>query len=269
MSKEKNKGGVVTVILVSTLLAFAAVCAFKVIPQLIENWKSRDAYDGMRSSVMTDEQEGEIAVSALSADPVENKYLHIDWEKLKDTGTMAWIELDDINYPVMYKKGDNDYYLHHLSDDTYNDSGSIFIQGQSSPYFTDRNTFIYGHNMLNHTMFSDLKRYLSPEHKDHEIKIYLPDGTVHIYKIFAAISCETGTEPYRYLYNSDEEYLKYQETVLSLSQYETGAKPDKNAKLVSLSTCDGYTGTTHRSLLIGREEKTEKVQKAASWYTPS
>lgn len=52
--------------------------------------------------------------------------------------------------------------------------------------FSGRNTFIYGHNMKNGSMFAQLLKYKDDSfYKEHPyFYIYTPDGKVRTYEIF-------------------------------------------------------------------------------------
>ena len=43
--------------------------------------------------------------------------------------------------------GDNEYYLTHLADGTYNRNGCLFVDCENAFDFSDDNTLIYGHHM--------------------------------------------------------------------------------------------------------------------------
>ncbi len=81
------------------------------------------------------------------------------------------------DYPIMHTK-DNEFYLSHLYDGSYNSNRSIFIDYRNSGIFTDDNTVIYGHNMKNGEMFQGLNEYKYQEfYKIHPtITIYTPNG---------------------------------------------------------------------------------------------
>ncbi len=75
---------------------------------------------------------------------------------------MAWIYLGEANidYPVMYRA--KDYYLRRDFYKNYSISGTPFFdKGTPLRHYDDKSkiNIIYGHNMRNGTMFSNLKMY--------------------------------------------------------------------------------------------------------------
>lgn len=85
------------------------------------------------------------------------------WSHLKSINEdiIAWLILDNtsIDYPVV--KGDNNQeYLRHNYYKNYSLSGSIFLDYRNNSQFNDNISIIYGHNMNNNTMFSELSNYL-------------------------------------------------------------------------------------------------------------
>ena len=86
----------------------------------------------------------------------------VDFESLRESGPdiIGWLNLPDtvINYPVT-QTDDNEYYLHHLYDGTYNKVGCLFADYENKADFSDRNTIIYGHNMRDGSMFAVLNEY--------------------------------------------------------------------------------------------------------------
>ena len=92
----------------------------------------------------------------------------------------------EISYPVVRGK-DNDYYLHHTYEGTENTSGCIFIDSGCAKDMGDYNTFIYGHNMKNGSMFGSLKKLLtdpSPIVDNPYIYFYTEDG-VYAYRTYS------------------------------------------------------------------------------------
>ena len=72
----------------------------------------------------------------------------------------AWLYCPDtvIDYPVM-KADDYSYYLKHLPDGTHNANGTLFLDYNCAPDFSDSLSVIYGHKMKSGKMFGSLEGY--------------------------------------------------------------------------------------------------------------
>ena len=73
---------------------------------------------------------------------------------------IGWLSIDgtNISYPVMHTPSDPQKYLRRNFYGKYSQSGVPFLDGRCDLQST--NLIIYGHNMKNGTMFSDLKKYM-------------------------------------------------------------------------------------------------------------
>ncbi len=73
---------------------------------------------------------------------------------------IGWLSINgtNISYPVMYSPSEPQKYLRRNFYGKYSQSGVPFLDGRCDIRST--NLIIYGHNMKNGTMFSDLKRYV-------------------------------------------------------------------------------------------------------------
>ena len=100
----------------------------------------------------------------------------VDWEGLREVNTdvYAWITVPGtvIDYPILQHATDNTYYLYYNIDGSYGYPGCIYTENLNSKDFTDNNTVIYGHNMKDGTMFTDLlktdiRKYLFIHRKQH------------------------------------------------------------------------------------------------------
>ena len=182
--------------------------------------------------------------------------VEIDFDSLHDINpdVVGWILIPalDLSYPVM-QGTDNDYYLHHTLEGTENASGSIFLDSESRPDLEDRNTFCYGHNMRNLSMFGSLKRFRQEEglcDSDPYFYLFTP-GNGYKYHIFAYYVTKVGSQTYFNMY-TDEQYDEYIEYVDSVSEYENGRLVDLSdrERLVTLSTCSG-SHSTNRMIVQG------------------
>lgn len=158
----------------------------------------------------------------------------IDWNYLKSVNSdiIAWIEIEgtSINYPILKDK--DLYYMNHNFEKKYSKSGSIFIQEQNP--FETIETIIYGHNMRNDSMFSNLTKYINKEYFENhlKIKIYTPENSYEG-KIFSAYSIGIKQEENNIEKLSDIEKIEYYKNA---SKYKI--ETDKNIeKIVKLSTC--------------------------------
>ena len=92
----------------------------------------------------------------------EENLPEIDFDGLRamNGDIVAWIQIPGIgvDYPVVQGK-DNEHYLHYTFDGKANKAGSIFLDYRNRADFTDSKVILYGHNMKDGSMFSNLKKY--------------------------------------------------------------------------------------------------------------
>lgn len=182
--------------------------------------------------------------------------LKVDFHKLKriNKDVVAWIQFDEpkkISYPIV-KGEDNDKYLKTTFEGKQNSAGTIFMDMIHAGDFSDRNTFIYGHNMKNGSMFGQLRKFKTKDYyeKNPYFYIYTPDGKEVKYQIFAVCIVEDTSRSYTRFYNSDEEYLDYLKYLKKIARYDTGVELTADSKIVSLSTCTNVS-ETQRLLVHG------------------
>ena len=98
-----------------------------------------------------------------SADPTEQPVAGHNIQALiaENADCIGWLSIDgtSISYPVMYTPSEPQKYLRRSFYGKYSQSGVPFLDGRCST--VGGNLIIYGHNMKNGTMFSDLKKYLN------------------------------------------------------------------------------------------------------------
>lgn len=228
---KKNKEIIRKIILIICVCIFL-YSSYSLLSIFYEYYQIDQSNSSLRAQlIITDEKKDD-----------EKKYLIIDWEGLlkKNPDVIAWIDIPDtnINYPVL--KGEtNDTYLRHDINRKYTIAGSIFVDYRNDAGFTDLNTVIYGHNMKNDSMFSDILKYLSPEFvQEHpNIYIYLPNGTVSKYKIVSGHKIQ-ATDP---LYNTAVQDIKeYYKAMLLGSVFNVDFDQEAQNPVITLSTCATY-----------------------------
>ena len=100
-----------------------------------------------------------------SAEPTEQPVAGHNIQALiaENADCIGWLSIDgtSISYPVMYTPSEPQKYLRRNFYGKYSQSGVPFLDGRCDIQST--NLIIYGHNMRNGTMFSDLKKYLNTD----------------------------------------------------------------------------------------------------------
>ncbi len=185
----------------------------------------------------------------LSAEPESVVQIPVDFQELQkqNADIYAWIRIPDtpIDYPILQKIEEDDYYLNRTVDGKEGLPGSIMTEYSYNPTaFRDPVTVVYGHNMLNDSFFSHLVDYQDPDFREaHKtIEIYTSDH-IYTYQVFAAVTydnrhildtydCDTK-EGYQAFLNSLSE-LRYMPTWI-----EEPLTVTTDDRIIVLSTCNG------------------------------
>ncbi len=254
----RRKTNVASTIVLVIAIGVFVFSAYKLIGIYTEYRKGDKEYDHIAEEVIetqisenseqTKEEEGEPAKVHTT--------LKVDFDKLRKTNgdVVGWIQFDEpkkINYPIV-KGSDNDKYLTRTFEGKKNSSGSIFMDAGNEGDFSDSNTFVYGHNMKNGSMFGQLRKFKTKEYCEQNpyFYIYTPDGKEVKYQIFAVCIVEDTSKSYTRFFNSDEEYLDYLDYIKSVARFDTGVEVNAESQIVSLSTCTNVT-ETQRLLVHG------------------
>jgi sortase B len=182
--------------------------------------------------------------------------LDIDFDYLtnENEDIKAWIYCPDtvINYPVLQAQ-DNEFYLHRLTNKTYNSAGSLFIDCKNSPDFSDYLTIIYGHHMKNGSMFGGISNYKKQEYYDEHPKLYLATPELsYTVDLIAGFVTDAVSETYIIPENVDErdEFLS---AAIKKSTFDADMEISdlsEDDRLVMLSTCS-YEYENARFVVIG------------------
>ena len=177
----------------------------------------------------------------------------VDFAQLQNINpeVIGWIRVGSviISYPVAQAK-DNDYYLHRTFKKVDNFAGCIFENCNNSPFFTDQNTIIYGHNMKNGSMFGQLKKFKEQETFDKNPYFWMfTKDFIYQYRIFSSSIVSKIGDPYITRF-SDEDFQKFIEKSISSSEIKCGdVSVTTDDRIMTLSTCTGDDAT--RRILQG------------------
>lgn len=125
-----------------------------------------------------------------------------------NTDCIGWLSIDgtNISYPVMYTPHDPQKYLRRNFYGKYSQSGVPFLDGRCDLQST--NLIIYGHNMKNGTMFSDLKKYLNTDflNAHRTVRLETADG-VQTFIVTEALKTNTSDAWYDRIAAEDDRHL--------------------------------------------------------------
>lgn len=262
-SRNTPKRKVVGIAVVSLCGLLALGSGFLMVRDLNQYSESAGAYKDIASHVELPEQteapeEDNTETEPAGEDP-SVVLPAVDFEALRETGPdiIGWLTLPDtaMNYPVT-QTDDNEYYLHHLYDGTYNKTGCLFADYENQEDFSDRNTIIYGHNMRDGSMFATLNEYDEQSYFDGHPQMYLvtPGGgyVVEIFTAFVAKPSESGsdTSPWRLNWKDDGAYTTWLSEMAGRSVIETDVTVTSSDKVLTLSTCT--PGGASRFIVMGK-----------------
>lgn len=163
---------------------------FQIIADLVETPTIPDETD---STAETDEKKTETNSTRNIAPVLE-----------QNADCIGWIFIDgtNINYPVMHTPDNPQKYLRLSFEKKYSQSGVPFLDGRCN--LQDGNLIIYGHNMKNGTMFSDLKKYLDTAYREaHKmIEFQTADG-VFLFEVTDVIRTNISDERYNQINSTD------------------------------------------------------------------
>lgn len=266
-NKHTTKKKSIRSILLPIFVIGFIVCLVIVVKDKLTQKKAEDAYEDMQSSVTeevttetgtieavadtadtTEVTTEEVKVDKLAELGIEIPEKNLDWDALhaENDDIYAWIYIPDTNidYPILQHKTEQDFYLDHNVDGSAGYPGCIYTQLYNSKDFTDFTTMIYGHDMLNGTMFQNLHNYEDSKFfAEHPyIYIYTPEKTF-VYQVFAAVTFHGFNVLLSYDMNETHGRAAYINDIRDChamsDQYDDSITVNTESHIVSLSTCIG------------------------------
>ncbi len=248
---EKKRKPILSNIILIIAIAVFCISGYKLYGIFSEYRKGEKEYDKLNDEIVSVEvqEESEIPEDPEDSEETEQekKVVVINFEELlrMNPDTVGWLRFDEpaqISYPLV-RAEDNDKYLHRTFEGKKNSAGAIFVDADNAGDFSDRNTFIHGHNMKNGSMFGQLRKYKSQSFckENPYFYIHTPDGKVSTYQVFAVCVVKDTSESYNKWYNTDQEFLDYIEHIQGIAKYPVDVEVKVDSKIVSLSTCTNVT----------------------------
>lgn len=239
---RREKADIVYRIIFLVALAVFIFAAVRLIQYGITYWRGSHEYDGLQQYITQSK------VDAPEGTEAGEQEFSVDFQGLKELNPdcIGWIRFEniDISYPIMQGE-DNEYYLHHTFEGQEITAASIFMDCSNAPDFSDDNTFIYGHNMKDKTMFGKLNNYSDEDfYKENSyFYIYTPEYTYR-YDIFSCYLAAVAEEEDSFYtqFGSKEDFQHFIDNVMERSEYDTGVTVTSDDHVITLMTCNkaGY-----------------------------
>ena len=170
--------------------------------------------------------------------------------KAKNPDVVAWFYVPgtSVNYPILYREADNEYYLRRDIDGKEGSYDGVFLDGDDAPDFSKLQNLMYGHHMKNGTMFTPLvnfkKKNFFEEHQ--RLYLYTPDHT-YILKPLASLYTDAGEDKRRIEFSDRREFNAYVDQMTRACEFRN--LPEEGIdKLFSFVTCS-YEFSDARTIL--------------------
>lgn len=163
---------------------------------------------------------------------------------------VGWLTIPDttVDYPIVWTPNDPEHYLRRDLYGNYASGGTPFLDGRNVAQAEGQNLILYGHNMLDGTMFKPVLQYFTPNFQATHEDIYLElNGAQYHYQVIAALETNTRSPVYTYTDLSDAAKMESFRSTL-LEETGVGAVPQAEGYL-TLSTCNNQGGNS-RVLVI-------------------
>ena len=163
---------------------------------------------------------------------------------------VGWLTIPDtgIDYPIMWTPDDPEHYLRR---DFYGESasgGTPFLDGRNAAQAEGQNLILYGHNMMDGSMFKPLMNYLEPNFRETHKDIFLEiDGRQYHYEVLAVVETSVKSTLYTFTDLSDPaEESDFRAALLKETELEV---VHQAPGYLTLSTCNNGGGNS-RVLVI-------------------
>lgn len=192
--------------------------------------------------------------------PFQNVDLEALKEKNNDTIGFINIKNTNINYPIV-QTTNNDYYLNHAYDKSYNEAGWVFMDYRNNN-FNDFNTIIYGHGRLNKTVFGSLKDLLKDSWQSNKDNYTLTISSLtmnYVYQIFSIYTIDAESYYIKTEFDTNEDKQDWITEMNNRNASIIYSPANINDKIITLSTClnnDNGRVVVHAKLIKQQTKET-------------
>lgn len=176
-------------------------------------------------------------------DYIKLNILNVDFSELKkiNSRVKGWLQVKgtNVNYPFV-QADNNDFYINHSFDKTYNEAGWIFADYRNKLDGTDKHIIIYGHALLNKAMFGSLKLITEngwlKQEENFIIKMSSEKENT-LWQVFSVYHIPTTSDYLQTNFIDNDDFMNFIELIKERSVYDFETSVSENDKILTLSTC--------------------------------
>lgn len=248
--KWKN---IILILIIITSFITLLISIFNIIKWKIDsnkiNYEITNIQENINVEEIQDTENTEIIEPVIEV-PKENPYwdyinmnmINVDFNGLKRTNpdVVGWLKVNgtNINYPFV-QSSDNDYYLTHSFNKSYNGGGWVFLDYRNNGT-NNKNTIIYAHGRSNKTMFGTLKNVLNNgwlnNTNNYVIKISTETEN-SLWQIFSVYRIPTTSDYLQTNFNDETEYQNFLDMIKDRSSHNFDTNVASTDNILTLSTC--------------------------------
>ena len=248
--KWKN---IIPILIIITSIITLLISIFNIIKWKIDsdktNYEITNIQENINVEEIQDTENTEIIEPVIEV-PKENPYwdyinmnmINVDFNGLKKTNpdVVGWLKVNgtNINYPFV-QSSDNDYYLTHSFNKSYNGGGWVFLDYRNNGT-NNKNTIIYAHGRSDKTMFGTLKNVLNNgwlnNTNNYVIKISTETEN-SLWQIFSVYRIPTTSDYLQTNFNDETEYQNFLDMIKDRSSHNFDTNVASTDNILTLSTC--------------------------------
>lgn len=176
-------------------------------------------------------------------DYIKMNLIDVNFNDLKamNKDTKGWIQVNatNVNYPFV-QADNNDYYLNHSFDKSWNGAGWVFLDYRNNIYGEDKNTIIYAHGRSDNTLFGTLKYVVKDwwlnNSNNHIVKLSTEYENT-LWQVFSVYYIPTTSDYLQVNFISDYEFLEFVNMLKNRSFYNFNTSISADDRILTLSTC--------------------------------
>lgn len=248
--KWKN---IILILIIITSIITLLISIFNIIKWKIDsdktNYEITNIQENINVEEIQDTENTEIIEPVIEV-PKENPYwdyinmnmINVDFNGLKRTNpdVVGWLKVNgtNINYPFV-QSSDNDYYLTHSFNKSYNGAGWVFLDYRNNGT-NNKNTIIYAHGRSDKTMFGTLKNVLKNGWLNNTNNYVIKMSTEtenSLWQIFSVYRIPTTSDYLQTNFNDETEYQNFLDIIKDRSSHNFDTNVVSTDNILTLSTC--------------------------------